>query len=150
MQNSPGVPRGTVSPDSGSITFTSTCGCTVPTVDTFTLPTASTSLTVAPTAFTASDNSGAVTGYLLSEDPTQPALTGPNWTATPTSSYTFATQGFKTLYAFARDASGNVSAPLAATVTITLPDTTVPTVNTFTLPTTSISRCSGRSPSLMW
>ena len=34
MQNSPGIPRGTVSPVSGSTTFTSTCGWTMPTVDT--------------------------------------------------------------------------------------------------------------------
>ena len=34
VQNSPGCPRGTTRPVSGSTTFTSTCGCTVPTVDT--------------------------------------------------------------------------------------------------------------------
>ena len=34
MQNSPGTPRGTVVPDSGSTILISTCGCTRPTVDT--------------------------------------------------------------------------------------------------------------------
>ena len=34
MHSSPGVPRGTVSPVTGSRIFTSTCGCTVPTVAT--------------------------------------------------------------------------------------------------------------------
>ena len=34
VQNSPGSPRGTTRPVSGSTTFTSTCGCTAPTVDT--------------------------------------------------------------------------------------------------------------------
>ena len=34
MQNSPGSPTGTGSPESGSVTLISTCGCTLPTVDT--------------------------------------------------------------------------------------------------------------------
>ncbi len=34
MQNSPGVPRGTVNPVAGSMILTSTCGWTWPTVET--------------------------------------------------------------------------------------------------------------------
>jgi uncharacterized repeat protein (TIGR02543 family) len=109
-----------------------------PTVDGFALPAASASLTVTVTSLTASDNVG-VTGYLLGESPAQPQLTDPAWTAQPPVSYAFATQGARTLYAFARDAAGNVSAAFPATVTIALPDTTPPTVDSFALPATAAS-----------
>ncbi|WP_049818887.1 InlB B-repeat-containing protein [Geotalea uraniireducens] len=104
---------------------------TAPTVVTFTLPVTLNSLTVAVTSFTASDAVG-VTGYLLSESASATANSG-NWTSTPTSSYTFATAGAKILYAFAKDAAGNVSAAAGVTVTITLPDITAPTVTGFSV-----------------
>ena len=53
--------------------------------------------------------------------------------------YAFASEGTKTLYGWAKDAAGNVSASLSDTVTITLPDTTAPTVDAFDLPPTSAS-----------
>lgn len=108
---------------------------TAPTVDIFTLPVTSNSLTVAVASFTASDDVG-VTGYLLTESATATASSG-NWTATPTSSYTFATAGAKTLYAFAKDAAGNVSAAAGAVVSITLPDITAPIITGFSVTGTS-------------
>jgi hypothetical protein len=117
-------------PVTASVTITLS-DITAPSVTSFTLPAASASLTVAVGSFTAIDDT-AVTGYLLSETNTATADSG-NWTATPTSSYTFATAGAKILYAFARDAAGNISTPVTASVTITLPDVSAPSVSGFSV-----------------
>jgi phage tail protein X len=109
-----------------------------PTVNLFTLPTTATSLTIAVTALTATDDV-AVTGFMLSESVTTPQADNPAWTSTPQTSYTLAAQGIRTAYAFAKDAAGNVSSPLSATVTVTLPDTTAPTVTAFAQPTAATS-----------
>ncbi|KAF0232728.1 MAG: hypothetical protein FD181_3850, partial [Prolixibacteraceae bacterium] len=50
-----------------------------------------------------------------------PLAANTGWTATAPTSYSFATEGAKTLYAWARDAAGNVSSSLSAQVVITLP-----------------------------
>jgi hypothetical protein len=73
---------------------------------------------VAITTLTATDNVG-VTGYLLTETSTKPATTAAGWAAAKPANYTFATAGTKTLYAWAKDAAGNVSASRSAGVTIT-------------------------------
>jgi hypothetical protein len=104
-----------------------------PTVTSFTLPATAASLTVPVTALTASDANG-VTGYLISETPTQPESSDPGWATSQPTQYLFSSQGAKTLYAFARDAAGNVSAPLEARVTITLTDNSAPVISEFTLP----------------
>jgi hypothetical protein len=111
---------------------------TPPTVSAFVVPTTSASLVVPITTFTATDNT-AVTGYLLTETATAPTATAAGWNAKAPTSYTFATAGAKTLYAWAKDAAGNVSTSLRATVTITLAvaDTTPPTVTTLAIPLTS-------------
>ena len=109
---------------------------TAPTVNTFTIPATANSLTVAISAFTANDNI-AVTGYLVNETATAPLAGDSGWTTAAPTSYTFATVGAKTLYAWVKDAAGNVSASKSATVTIT--DITAPTVNTFTIPATANS-----------
>ncbi|MDQ5986561.1 MAG: hypothetical protein CSYNP_02291 [Syntrophus sp. SKADARSKE-3] len=114
---------------------------TPPTVTAFTIPATSSSLTVPITSFTATDNVG-VTGYMVSEAATTPAAAAAGWTATAPVSYTFTSAGSKTLYAWAKDAAGNVSASLSATVAITLPvqpDTTPPVITAFTIPATSSS-----------
>lgn len=100
---------------------------TPPTVTGFTVPATATTLTVPISSFTATDNVG-VTGCLINESATTPSATAGGWSATPPASYAFATSGSKTLYAWAKDAAGNVSASVSAAVTITLPDTTPPTV----------------------
>jgi C1A family cysteine protease len=89
-------------------------------VVTMLLPTTSTSLTVPVATFSATDNI-AVTGYLLNETATKPAASATGWTATAPASYTFATAGAKTLYAWAKDAAGNISNTASAAVTVTLP-----------------------------
>lgn len=100
-----------------------------------TLSTASTSssATIAVT-FSATDNV-AVTGYLLTETATLPLAGDAGWVASAPASYTFSgiTPGVlttKTVYAWAKDAAGNISAPVSAAVDITIPagDTTPPSV----------------------
>ncbi len=112
---------------------------TPPTVTGFIIPSTSSSLVVDITTFTATDNTG-VTGYLITETAVKPASSATGWTGTAPTSYTFTTAGSKTLYAWAKDAAGNVSTVVvSASVTITLPDTTPPVVTGFTIPTTSSS-----------
>ncbi len=114
---------------------------TSPTVTSFTIPSTSTSLTVAITSFTATDNVG-VTGYGLSESGSTPPS---GWSGSVPSSYTFSSAGTKTLYAWAKDAAGNISSPKSAQVTITIPppppapDTSPPVVTAFSMPSTSSS-----------
>ena len=67
------------------------------------------------------------------------------WTATAPTSFTFplaTPSGTKTLYAWAKDATGNVSLTLSAPVVLSLPgpDRTKPTVTAFVIPATSNSR----------
>ncbi len=112
-----------------------------PAVSAFIIPASATTLSVAISTFTATDNA-AVTGYLLTETATAPISTDTGWNTSKPTSYTFsnipvgvATQ--KTLYAWVKDAVGNVSTSATASTTITLPDVTAPTITTFTIPTSA-------------
>ena len=96
-----------------------TADTTPPSVTAFSIPSTSSSLTIPITTFTATDNVG-VTGYLVTESSTTPSPSAPGWSATAPTSYTFATAGAKTLYAWAKDAANNVSTSRSASVTITL------------------------------
>lgn len=109
-----------------------------PTVTAFTVASTSTSLTVPVTALTATDNVG-VTGYLITESATAPLANAAGWNTTIPANFVFTSEGAKTLRAWAKDAAGNVSAALSASVTITLPDTTKPVVTGVTIPATSTS-----------
>lgn len=91
-----------------------------PTVTAFTVPATTTTLSVAITSFTATDNVG-VTGYLVNESPSTPSATAGGWTTAVPSSYTFNGPGAKTLYAWAKDAGGNVSASVSRSVNVTAP-----------------------------
>ena len=119
-----------------------TADTTQPTVNTFTIPATATSLTVPISSFTATDNT-AVTGFIVTESSTAPSATAAGWSATVPASYTATAAGAHTLYAYAKDAAGNVSTGKRATITITITtpitDTTRPTVNTFTIPVTATS-----------
>ena len=90
-----------------------------PTVTVFTIPGTYNALTVPITSFGATDNIG-VTGYMVAESSKQPSARSTGWSQTAPSSYTFSSEGTKTLYAWAKDAAGNVSSSKSATVTITL------------------------------
>jgi len=107
----------------------------------FAIPSTANSLTVAITALSATDNVG-VTGYLLTETSTKLLATASGWTSTKPANYTFLSAGAKTLYAWAKDAAGNVSNSMNGLVTITLPtssDTTAPIVTAFIIPSSSSS-----------
>lgn len=82
-----------------------------PVVTGFVAPPSYTSLTFPVTLF-ASDNIG-VSGYCLTETDDSNSCA---WSDTTPGSYTATGPGPHTLYAFARDAAGNVSAPATATV----------------------------------
>ncbi len=85
----------------------------------FTIPASHSSLTVPVLSFTATDNL-AVTGYLLTETSATPSAASGSWNSSAPSSYTFSSAGTKTLYAWAKDAAGNVSNSLSDSVMITL------------------------------
>jgi peptidoglycan hydrolase-like protein with peptidoglycan-binding domain len=95
-----------------------TSDTTKPVITAFNIPTTSTSLTVPITSFTATDNVG-VTGYLLTESSTIPPSS--SFFSTVPANYIFTSSGTKYLYAWVRDAAGNISTPINRTVTITLP-----------------------------
>jgi len=90
---------------------------TKPIVTAFTIPAISTSLVVPVSIFTATDNE-AVTGFKLTETSAAPLEGDAGWTTVTPTSYTFATEGTKTLYAWAKDEAGNVSESLSAQVVI--------------------------------
>ena len=127
--NNDGAGHSEVIVNANSFTVVAAADTTVPVVGTFTIPATSGSLTVT-VSVSASDNT-AVTGYLLTESATAPAANAAGWSATAPAGYTFATAGSKVLYAWAKDAAGNVSISKSAGVTVTLPDaadTTKPTL----------------------
>jgi hypothetical protein len=117
---------------SGSASSSTMIDTTAPTVTAFALPAASNSLTVPVNTLIANDNVS-VTGYCLTETNNN---SGCNWSASTPTSYLFTSAGNQTLYAFARDAVGNISTDVSANTTI---DTTAPTVTSFTLPATGNS-----------
>ena len=90
-----------------------TSDTTAPTVTNFNVPSTSSGLTVSLT-LAASDAVG-VTGYCLKETA---GSTGCTWSSTAPTSYVFSSSGSKTLYAYAKDAAGNVSTPSSAAVII--------------------------------
>ena len=85
----------------------------------FKMPASSTSLTVPVTLLSAKDNTG-VTGYLISESSTRPLAGDARWQSTAPTSFTFSSTGKKAAYAWARDAAGNVSASLKASIRISI------------------------------
>ena len=93
-----------------------------PIVTAFTIPSSSISLTVSINSFTATDDVG-VTGYMVTNSSTAPAASASGWSTSAPTSYTFSsstTSGAKTLYAWVKDAAGNVSASKSASVTISI------------------------------
>lgn len=110
-----------------------------PLVTAFSISANSSSLTVPITTLTATDSAG-VTGYKLTETSVAPLASNSGWTVTAPGEYTFSSAGTKTLYAWAKDAAGNVSTSLSDDVTIILPeDNIVPIVTSFSIPNTSNS-----------
>lgn len=108
-----------------------------PLVTAFSIPSISSSLTVPITTLTATDSTS-VTGYKLTEVSTAPLASDSGWTMTAPEEYTFSSAGTKTLYAWAKDAAGNISTSLSEDVIIALPqDSIAPIVTSFVIPNTS-------------
>lgn len=89
-----------------------------PTITAFVLPATSNTLTVTITNFTATDDVG-VTGYMVTDSSTAPTAGNSGWSATAPTTFTCATADAYTLYAWAKDAAGNVSAGSSAQVDTT-------------------------------
>ena len=87
---------------------------TAPTVTAFTIPTTASTLAVAITTLSATDAVG-VTGYMVTESATAPLTGDTGWSASAPTAFTFSSAGAKTLYAWAKDAAGNVSAATVST-----------------------------------
>jgi hypothetical protein len=88
---------------------------------------------------TATDDAGGsgVKGYMVKLNATMPSKSASSWKTTPPAAYTFpttATTGPKTLYAWAKDKAGNISAPVSVAVDL---DVSKPTVSAFTAQATS-------------
>ncbi len=105
---------------------------TLPIVTAFTIPTTATSLSVSISTFTATDNIG-VAGYLLTETSATPSSGAVGWSSTKPTTYIFSAIGSKILYAWVKDAAGNVSSSINASVIISSP---VATTFSFTGPST--------------
>lgn len=73
-----------------------------------------------PITLTTTDNVNA-TGWLITENSTPPAAINVGWLSEKPADYDVTTNGDKTLYAFAKDAAGNVSMPASAIVTVAIP-----------------------------
>jgi hypothetical protein len=117
---------------------------TAPTVTAFTIPASSTSLTVSIDLFTATDDVG-VTGYMVTNSSTKPTASASGWLTSVPASYTFSsstTSGTKTLYAWAKDAAGNVSASKSVSVTLSIgtPDLIVSAVSNTAATITAAAR----------
>lgn len=114
---------------------------TVPVVTAFSVPTVSKSLTVFISAFTATDNVE-VAGYMITASSAKPLSSAAGWSATAPTSYTFpsGTLGAKTLYAWAKDAAGNVSSYKSASLTISMPDLIISAVSNWSTTITASRR----------
>lgn len=102
-----------------------------PTISAFTCPETSGRGVMSGITFTASDGVG-VTGYLINEVASQPALDDEGWAGSAQSSYTWSTAGSKTLYGWAKDAAGNISLGSSCGVTVTMPEAGASTAGSFT------------------
>lgn len=105
-------------PSSGTLTQT-VQDTTPPTVTSFTVPVTKTAAhDIAISAFGASDSGSGVTGYLITTGSTPPPADDSGWSGTAPTTFTVAGVGSYTLYPWARDGAGNVSALYGTPVTV--------------------------------
>ncbi|MBA4373853.1 MAG: hypothetical protein C0402_13460 [Thermodesulfovibrio sp.] len=95
--------------DATPASYTWTVDANAPAVTAFAVISPSNSLTIPIVTFTAADNAG-LTGYMITTSATPPAAGDPGWSGVPPTSFTVGSNGFYTLYPWARDVFGNVSA----------------------------------------
>jgi hypothetical protein len=87
-------------------------------VTSFTIPSTYGSRTVPISTFSGSDNVG-VTGYIITRSSTKPTLATTGWRSTRPTSFTFTSSGSKILFAWVRDATGNISSARYDEVVVT-------------------------------
>ncbi len=104
-----------------------------PTVTQFAMP-ASAFSPIPVTSLFATDNSGHIAGYMVTESATPPTAGDAGWTVSPPTRVTTASSAVTTFYAWAKDSSGNVSAAASVDVEVKV-DSNAPVV-TFVLPGT--------------
>lgn len=104
---------GTYVPSNASLSL----DVTPPSVVSFTISSFAVSLAVNVTGFVALDDV-AVTGYLLTETSSKPLASDSGWASTAPTKYTFSSAGSKILYAWVKDAAGNISAPVSRSTSI--------------------------------
>lgn len=109
-----------------------------PSIASFTIPSTSASLAIPIIDFGATDNVG-VAGYKVTETSIGPSAEDSGWNVAPPTSYTFSSAGTKTLYAWAKDAAGNISDSASANIVINLLDTLAPIITSFSIPSSSSS-----------
>ncbi|WP_073002126.1 T9SS type A sorting domain-containing protein [Mariniphaga anaerophila] len=90
-----------------------------PTITSFVVPAESSSKNIVVNSFEAIDNIG-VKGYLLTGTSAIPDVNDSGWTTVAPDSYTFSATGLVTLYAWAKDAAGNISNSVSKQVSISL------------------------------
>ena len=94
---------------------------TDPVVVDFSIPETYEALELPITTFQCSDAVG-VTHYLINEVASEPAGNDASWATSAQTTYTFADRGAKTLYAWCKDAAGNISISKSDTTTLTTPN----------------------------
>jgi parallel beta-helix repeat protein len=92
-----------------------------PIITSFSIPSGAFSLSIPIDTFKAFDDL-AVVGYLLTENPDLPEQQDPSWNSSVPRFYSFSREGPQILYAWVKDAAGNISSPATEQVIITLPD----------------------------
>jgi len=100
---------------------------TAPTVTSFTATSPSNNLNIPITAFSATDLNG-VAGYLITESSTPPLSNAAGWTGTAPTTYIVGSDGSYTLYPWAMDAAGNVSAVFGSPASVLVDTTPTPTI----------------------
>lgn len=90
---------------------------TAPAITEFIMPT---STTEAETAIISFVITGSPTQYLLNESATTPAINDDDWLNEIPTTYTFTSSGTKTLYAWAKDAAGNVSTSVSDVIEVSI------------------------------
>ena len=101
--------------------ITPTPDITAPSISSFSIPSTSTTLNIPISSFTATDDN-AVAGYLLTETASKPSAGTTGWTSSAPANYTFSQAGTKTIYAWVKDAAGNISNAIQRNITISIPD----------------------------
>lgn len=108
-----------------------------PIVQSFNAPSNASSLTVS-VSLNAADNV-AVTGYIITESSEIPLVDNPGWNSSAPTSYTFSSVGAKSIYAWTKDAAGNISQGYPQSVYVNPPDATKPSISVFSLPADAMS-----------